>query len=181
MPQALIVQDPHQAGLAAGSQDVALFEQRGKPIKHRQGPSGTTTDVDCVRSGSHGNVFRINSDALTRQRFDVGYSCDPEGPACNGTTGTRTAPADRGKCYRTTLVISLEGGGRYSVSNDIEVELSTGITAFGVNRPTRRRTVWFRAPRSVKPLAGVCFDASRASTILTLHLSPAVPPCLGVT
>jgi hypothetical protein len=66
------------------------------------------------------------------------------------------------------------------VSNDIEIHVSTRITTRRVDRPARCRAVPRRTPRSVKPFARLCLDAPRRSQTLTRHLSPAVPPSLGV-
>jgi len=58
--------------------------------------------------------------------------------------------------------------------------MSTGMAARRVDRPARCQTVLLRTPRPVKPFAGLCLDAPRRSQTPTRHLSPAVPPSLGV-
>ena len=81
MSHALIVQDPHQAGLRAGRQDAALLEQRGEAIEHSQGPAGPRATVARIRPDGYRHARGIDAGALTRQSGDVGGFCEPARPA----------------------------------------------------------------------------------------------------
>jgi hypothetical protein len=85
VPESLIVQDPHQAGLAAPRQNAVLLEQGGKPIEDGQSLAGQSAHATRVRPRSRRHAFRIDADAFPSQSFDVGQSCDPVGPARDGS------------------------------------------------------------------------------------------------
>jgi len=85
VPEALIVQDPHQAGSASGRHNVVRFEQIGEPIEDGQGPPGPRAPVDRVWPGGHRHPVRVDPDTLAGQGFDVGELCDPARPARDGS------------------------------------------------------------------------------------------------
>jgi hypothetical protein len=179
MPDALIVQNPDQAGLTAPRQDIVSFEQLGQPIKHGQSPPSPSAAADGIAWGCRGHSIGIDTDTLAGQSLDVGEFADPACPARDGTTGARVAPSYRSKRHRPVLVIPLTGTRGHGVDDDIEIEPPLGIAARWVDRPTGSRTVRLRAPRPVQSLPGLNLDVAGRPEKPTRYLSPAVPPCLA--
>jgi hypothetical protein len=175
----LIVQDPHQAGLGAGRQDVPLLQQVGKAIEHGQGPSGSSALVEGVRSYGRWHAVRIDPNALAGQGLDVGEASDPVRPARDGSTRARVASRYRSKRLCPSVSVPRKGAFTDRVSDDAELEVSVGVAALGVNRPARRRTVLLRALRTVEALRGLNLDATRSVETPARHFPPAVPPRLG--
>jgi hypothetical protein len=81
MPQALVVQDPHQGRRVTGLDDAAPLEQRCEPIEHRQGMPGTSAEIPRLRSRCRRQPLRIEPDAGACEGLDVGEPGDPARPA----------------------------------------------------------------------------------------------------
>jgi hypothetical protein len=133
-----------------------------------------------VRPSRCRHPVRVDPDTLAGQGLDIGESCDPARPARDGSTRARVPPPYRSKRGRPVLSVPVKGAFGHGVGDDLEIEVPAGIAAGWVDRPAWRRAVSLRARCPVEPLRGLGLDSTGRPEMPAAHLSPAVPPGVGV-